>query len=163
MAEVEETWSRAKFIIHQYVKGNRKSYILGPVDEIIQVGNVQFFTFFFMNKESIFDQSEAFQFKKMVSIYPIATITQSQISFHSPHFTSLRWTSRQAVLFCGLVSFSYLNPILQALDDTSMNLQNMSASRYIGPFLPVVNRWEKSLSMISEVLDVSQSFFPKKK
>jgi dynein heavy chain len=48
-----------------------------------------------------------------------------------------------------------VDEILQNLDDSSMNLQSMSASRYIGPFLNTVQNWEKSLSHISEVLDVS--------
>lgn len=48
-----------------------------------------------------------------------------------------------------------VDEILQILDDSSMNLQSMSASRFIGPFLNSVQNWEKSLSHISEVLDVS--------
>uniref|UniRef100_A0A2C9JWZ0 AAA+ ATPase domain-containing protein n=1 Tax=Biomphalaria glabrata TaxID=6526 RepID=A0A2C9JWZ0_BIOGL len=44
--------------------------------------------------------------------------------------------------------------VLQSLDDSSMNLQSMSASRFIGPFLTNVQNWEKSLSHISEVLEV---------
>lgn len=51
-----------------------------------------------------------------------------------------------------------VDEILQALDDTSMNLQSMSASRFIGPFLMTVQNWEKSLSLISEVMDVSMTF-----
>ncbi|XP_035829687.1 dynein heavy chain 10, axonemal isoform X2 [Aplysia californica] len=47
-----------------------------------------------------------------------------------------------------------VDEILQSLDDSSMNLQSMSASRFIGPFLNNVQNWEKSLSHISEVLDV---------
>ncbi|XP_076453104.1 dynein axonemal heavy chain 10-like [Babylonia areolata] len=47
-----------------------------------------------------------------------------------------------------------VDDVLQNLDDSSMNLQSMSASRYIGPFLNTVQNWEKSLSHISEVLDV---------
>ena len=43
---------------------------------------------------------------------------------------------------------------LQTLDDNAMNLQSMSASRFIGPFLGVVQQWEKSLSLIGEVLEV---------
>ena len=31
----------------------------------------------------------------------------------------------------------------------------MSASRFIGPFFNAVQNWEKSLSLISEVMDVS--------
>lgn len=32
-----------------------------------------------------------------------------------------------------------------------MNLQSMSASRFVGPFLASVQNWEKGLSLISEV------------
>lgn len=48
-----------------------------------------------------------------------------------------------------------VDEVLQILDDSSMNLQSMSASRFVGPFLNTVQNWEKSLSLISEVLDVS--------
>lgn len=48
-----------------------------------------------------------------------------------------------------------VDEVLQNLDDSAMNLQSMSASRFIGPFLNQVQNWEKSLSLISEVLDVS--------
>ncbi|XP_067660223.1 dynein axonemal heavy chain 10-like [Haliotis asinina] len=47
-----------------------------------------------------------------------------------------------------------VDDVLQILDDSAMNLQSMSASRFIGPFLNSVQNWEKSLSHISEVLDV---------
>ena len=47
-----------------------------------------------------------------------------------------------------------VDEILQSLDDTAMNLQSMSASRFIGPFMATVQHWEKSLSHISEVIDV---------
>ncbi|XP_064612357.1 LOW QUALITY PROTEIN: dynein axonemal heavy chain 10-like [Liolophura sinensis] len=47
-----------------------------------------------------------------------------------------------------------VDEVLQNLDDSAMNLQSMSASRFIGPFLNQVQNWEKSLSLISEVLDV---------
>jgi dynein heavy chain len=45
--------------------------------------------------------------------------------------------------------------VLQILDDNAMQLQGMSASRFVGPFFNSVQNWEKSLSHISEVLDVS--------
>lgn len=48
-----------------------------------------------------------------------------------------------------------VDEILQILDDNAMNLQSMSASRFIGPFMNAVQNWEKSLSLISEVMDVS--------
>ena len=48
--------------------------------------------------------------------------------------------------------------VLQTLDDNSMQLQGMAASRFIGPFFNTVQQWEKSLSHISEVLDVSAVF-----
>lgn len=47
-----------------------------------------------------------------------------------------------------------VDEILQALDDNTMSLQSMSASRFIGPFLNTVQSWEKSLSLISEVIDI---------
>ena len=50
-----------------------------------------------------------------------------------------------------------VDEVLQTLDDNAMQLQGMSASRFIGPFLNAVQNWEKSLSHISEVLDVSYS------
>ena len=48
-----------------------------------------------------------------------------------------------------------VDDVLQILDDNAMLLQGMSASRFVGPFLNAVQMWEKSLSHISEVLDVS--------
>jgi dynein heavy chain, axonemal len=45
--------------------------------------------------------------------------------------------------------------VMQILDDNTMSLQGMSASRFIGPFLNTVQTWEKSLSLISEVIEVS--------
>ena len=47
-----------------------------------------------------------------------------------------------------------IDDILQALDDNAMNLQSMSASRYVMPFFERVQRWEKSLSHVSEVVEV---------
>ncbi|XP_076363131.1 dynein heavy chain at 89D isoform X2 [Tachypleus tridentatus] len=49
---------------------------------------------------------------------------------------------------------SAVDDVLQALDDNGMNLQSMSASRFVGPFLKVVQEWERALSHISEVLEV---------
>lgn len=51
-----------------------------------------------------------------------------------------------------------VDEILQILDDNAMNLQSMSASRFIGPFMNSVQNWEKSLSLISEVMDVSYNY-----
>ena len=42
--------------------------------------------------------------------------------------------------------------IVLTLDDNAMNLQSMSASRFVGPFMERVQKWEKSLSHISEVV-----------
>ena len=47
-----------------------------------------------------------------------------------------------------------VDEILLSLDDNAMNLQSMSASRYVGPFFDRVQKWEKSLSHISEVVEV---------
>ena len=51
---------------------------------------------------------------------------------------------------------------LQILDDHAMQLQGMSASRFVGPFFNAVQNWEKALSLISEVLDVSKLLFLEK-
>jgi len=48
-----------------------------------------------------------------------------------------------------------VDDVLALLDEHIMNLQGMSASRYIGPFRNTVYEWERSLSHISEVIDVS--------
>ncbi|CAL1543927.1 unnamed protein product, partial [Lymnaea stagnalis] len=36
ISDVEEMWKKSKFIVLPFIKGNRKSHILGPVDEIMQ-------------------------------------------------------------------------------------------------------------------------------
>ncbi|XP_022902554.2 dynein axonemal heavy chain 10 [Onthophagus taurus] len=46
-----------------------------------------------------------------------------------------------------------VDDILLILEDNSMNLQSMSGSQYVGPFLPIVQKWEKNLSLVSEVID----------
>ncbi|KAL7022048.1 hypothetical protein ACKWTF_012111 [Chironomus riparius] len=46
-----------------------------------------------------------------------------------------------------------LDDIIQILEDHSMNLQSMSASPFIGPFLNTVQKWEKCLTLISEIVD----------
>lgn len=51
-----------------------------------------------------------------------------------------------------------VDEITQILDDNAMNLQSMTASRFVGPFLKSVNDWEKSLSHISEVVEVRMQF-----
>ena len=51
-----------------------------------------------------------------------------------------------------------VDEIIQILDDNAMNLQSMSASRFVGPFLETVNKWEKSLSHIGEVVEVCLLF-----
>ena len=47
-----------------------------------------------------------------------------------------------------------IDEVTQTLDDNVMQLQGMLSSRFIGPFLNSVQNWEKSLSHISEVLEV---------
>ncbi|XP_062558011.1 dynein axonemal heavy chain 10 isoform X2 [Armigeres subalbatus] len=46
-----------------------------------------------------------------------------------------------------------VDEIMQILEENSMNLQSMAASQFIGPFLPTVQRWEKHLTLISEIID----------
>nr|XP_023024309.1 dynein heavy chain 10, axonemal [Leptinotarsa decemlineata] len=43
--------------------------------------------------------------------------------------------------------------IVQVLEDNSMNLQSMAGSQFVGPFLPQVQKWEKALANIGEVID----------
>ena len=47
-----------------------------------------------------------------------------------------------------------VDEVMVLLDEHIMNLQGMSASRFIGPFRNSVYEWEKSLSYISEVIEV---------
>lgn len=41
----------------------------------------------------------------------------------------------------------------QILEDNTLNLQSMSASQFIGPFLGVVQKWEKTMRMIADVVE----------
>lgn len=43
--------------------------------------------------------------------------------------------------------------ITQVLEDNAMSLQSMAASQFIGPFLSVVQKLEKSLAIIAEVIE----------
>ncbi|KAF7265371.1 hypothetical protein GWI33_021219 [Rhynchophorus ferrugineus] len=43
--------------------------------------------------------------------------------------------------------------IMQILEDNSMNLQSMAGSQFVGPFLSQVQKWEKTLATIGEVID----------
>lgn len=55
-----------------------------------------------------------------------------------------------------------VDDILQHLDDDAMNLQSMAGSHFVGPFLATVQQWEKNLSLISEIIEVSgKRFYPK--
>ncbi|KAH8358423.1 hypothetical protein KR093_000053 [Drosophila rubida] len=46
-----------------------------------------------------------------------------------------------------------VDEITQVLEDNAMNLQSMGASQFIGPFLDTVNKWERALANISEIID----------
>lgn len=46
-----------------------------------------------------------------------------------------------------------LDEITQILEDHSMNLQSMSASPFIGPFMSTVQKWEKCLTLVSEITE----------
>nr|XP_046467282.1 dynein axonemal heavy chain 10 [Neodiprion pinetum] len=46
-----------------------------------------------------------------------------------------------------------LDELTLVLEDNMMNLQSMSASQFIGPFLGMVQKWEKSMETISEVVE----------
>ncbi|XP_053555751.1 dynein axonemal heavy chain 10 [Bombina bombina] len=47
-----------------------------------------------------------------------------------------------------------VDDILQILDDNAMNLQSISGSRFVGPFLNTVQLWEKTLSLVGEIIEV---------
>jgi len=47
-----------------------------------------------------------------------------------------------------------VEPITTLLEDMHMNLQSMIASPFVGPFLVLVQEWEKKLSHIEETIDV---------
>ena len=53
-----------------------------------------------------------------------------------------------------------IDEITQSLEDNAMNLQSMAASRFVAPFFDRVQKWEKSLSHISEVVEVSKIALP---
>ena len=44
--------------------------------------------------------------------------------------------------------------IQQTLEDQMMNLSSMMSSRFVAPFLDLTQKWEKLMSLISEVIDV---------
>ncbi|XP_038008579.1 dynein heavy chain 10, axonemal [Motacilla alba alba] len=44
--------------------------------------------------------------------------------------------------------------ILETLDDNNVNLQSVLGSRFVGPFLSSAQKWEKTLSLISEVSEI---------
>lgn len=47
--------------------------------------------------------------------------------------------------------------VMVLLDEHIMNLQGMSASRFVTPFRNTVYDWEKSLSFVSEVIEVKSA------
>lgn len=52
-----------------------------------------------------------------------------------------------------------VDEILQNVDSDVMNLQSMAGSRFVGPFLGDIQKWEKDLSLISETTEVSACFY----
>ncbi|NXC37428.1 DYH10 protein, partial [Campylorhamphus procurvoides] len=44
--------------------------------------------------------------------------------------------------------------ILETLDDNNVNLQSILGSRFVGPFLSTAHKWEKTLSLIGEVIEI---------
>lgn len=58
-------------------------------------------------------------------------------------------------LFVQFNSFTLgpLDEITLILDDHSMTLQSMSASPFCGPFMPTVQKWEKCLTLVSEIIE----------
>lgn len=50
-----------------------------------------------------------------------------------------------------------VDEILLNVDSDAMNLQSMAGSRFVGPFLGIIQKWEKKLSLISETIEVGES------
>lgn len=50
-----------------------------------------------------------------------------------------------------------VDEILLNVDSDAMNLQSMAGSRFVGPFLGTIQKWEKKLSLISETIEVGES------
>lgn len=46
-----------------------------------------------------------------------------------------------------------MTEIILKLEDHSMTLQSMLSSPFIGPFMPHVRKWEKSLNQVSDIID----------
>ncbi|XP_051175007.1 dynein axonemal heavy chain 10 [Leptopilina boulardi] len=46
-----------------------------------------------------------------------------------------------------------IDELNQVLEDNMMNLQSMSASQFIGPFLGTIQKWEKSMQTILDVIE----------
>ncbi|XP_055585529.1 dynein axonemal heavy chain 10-like [Uranotaenia lowii] len=67
-------------------------------------------------------------------------------------FIVLPYESR-GVIVEGRYVLGGVDDITMVLEENSMNLQSMAASQFIGPFLPTVQRWEKNLTLISEIID----------
>lgn len=53
-----------------------------------------------------------------------------------------------------------VDEIIQILDDNAVNLQSISGSRFVAPFLGTVHNWEKTLSLIGEVIEVGRAAAP---
>lgn len=49
-----------------------------------------------------------------------------------------------------------VDEIIEILDDNNANLQSVLGSRFVGPFLSTVHCWEKTLSLIGEVIEVGR-------
>ncbi|XP_068013204.1 dynein axonemal heavy chain 10, partial [Melanerpes formicivorus] len=47
-----------------------------------------------------------------------------------------------------------VDEIVELLDDNNANLQSVLGSRFVGPFLSTVHCWEKTLSLIGEVIEI---------
>uniref|UniRef100_A0A3Q3B280 Dynein axonemal heavy chain 10 n=1 Tax=Kryptolebias marmoratus TaxID=37003 RepID=A0A3Q3B280_KRYMA len=47
-----------------------------------------------------------------------------------------------------------VDEILLNVDNDVMNLQSMAGSRFVGPFLGAIQKWEKDLSLISETIEI---------
>eukprot|EP00048_Salpingoeca_helianthica_P012901 m.192885 g.192885 ORF g.192885 m.192885 type:complete len:4604 (+) comp15437_c5_seq116:137-13948(+) len=78
-------------------------------------------------------------------------LTEVKDTWRVTEFTVAKYT--QGEVDKGFVLGS-TEEITLLLDDNTMSLQSMTASRFVGPFIEQVRLWEKRLSSVAEVIDV---------
>ncbi|KAI8916282.1 dynein heavy chain and region D6 of dynein motor-domain-containing protein [Gorgonomyces haynaldii] len=78
-------------------------------------------------------------------------IKEIEATWRNQKFTVIKYTkgSEDRGLILGAI-----DEIMVTLDDNTMSLQSMSASRFVTAFLPAVQQWEQILSRIGEITEI---------